>query len=126
MHFNVLGINNENYKICMEKLNGELSPVMTEFIALGRRLIFIDGKFQPCEPTTKNDKLKLKKYQDLYSEFEHSFNDLPRSSTDFNGSVVQYFTDVEAITNFVNTFKKKFEDFRNNFYNPEIPPQFDI
>ena len=110
----------------MEKLNGELAPTMTEFAALGRRLIFIGDKFQPCEPPTKSDKLKLKKYQDLLSEFEHSFNELPRSSMGFDGGVVQYFSDVEAITNFVNTFKKKFEDFRNNFYNPEIPPQFDI
>jgi hypothetical protein len=44
----------------------------------------------------------------------------------FNGGIEKYINNVEKVKEFVTTFKKEFENYRNNFHNPEIAPQLDV
>lgn len=127
IEFSGLAINEKEHKICMELLNGELAPVINQCEELIKEIIhrdFIKGFLKlSCN---KNEELKLERYNNLYNSFINAYNALPASSMSFNGGIEKYINNVEKVKEFVTTFKKEFENFRNNFHNPEIAPQFDV
>lgn len=130
MKFYEIGINDKNYETCMNMLNNELAPVITECEQLTREISgYMSFNWQHCEirkPYNKNEELKKEKFDSLFAEFNSVYAKLPVSKMGFDGGIEYYFNNVKAIKKFVDTFKPKFEEYRNNFRNPEIAPQFDI
>lgn len=127
IEFAGLAINEKEHKICMELLNGELAPVINQCEELNKEINhrdFIMG-FRELS-CNKNEELKKERYNNLYSSFIKAYNALPASSMSFNGGIEKYINNVEKVKEFVTTFKKEFENYRNNFHNPEIAPQLDV
>ena len=83
--FTGLSINEKEHKICMELLNGELSPVINQCEELNKEIIhrdFLKGFLNlSCN---KNEELKKERYNNLYSSFIKAYNALPASSMSFN------------------------------------------
>lgn len=127
IEFAGLAINEKEHKICMELLNGELAPVINQCEELNKEIKhrdFIKGFLElSCN---KNEELKKERYNNLYNSFIKAYNALPASSMSFNGGIEKYINNVEKVKEFVTTFKKEFENYRNNFHNPEIAPQLDV
>lgn len=125
--FDGLAIHEKEHKICMELLNGELAPVINQCEELNKEILhrdFLKGFLKLL--CNKNEELKLERYNKLYETFIKAYNALPVSSMSFNGGIEKYINNVEKVKEFVTTFKKEFEDYRNNFHNPEIAPQLDV
>jgi hypothetical protein len=127
IEFAGLAINEKEHKICMELLNGELAPVINQCEKLNKEITHRDFIMGFRELTcTKNEELKKERYNNLYNSFIKAYNALPVSSMSFNGGIEKYSNNVEKVKEFVTTFKKEFENYRNNFHNPEIAPQLDV
>lgn len=125
--FTGLAINEKEHKICMELLNGELAPVINQCAELNKEIthcnFMTSFRILTCN---KNEELKVERYMNLYNSLIKAYDALPKSSMSFNGGIEMYINDVEKVKEFVTTFKKEFEDYRNNFHNPEIAPQLDV
>ena len=127
IEFAGLAIHEKEHKICMELLNGELAPVINQCEELNKEIIHRDWIMGFRELVcNKNEELKLARFNNLYQSFIKAYNALPVSSMSFNGGIEKYINNVEKVKEFVITFKKEFEDYRNNFHNPEIAPQLDV
>jgi hypothetical protein len=126
IEFAALAINEKEHKICMELLNGELAPVINQCAELNKEITHCDFIIGFRELScNKNEELKKARYNNLYNSFIKAYNALPVSSMSFNGGIEKYINNVEKVKEFVTTFKKEFENYRNNFHNPEIAPQLD-